>query len=468
LRVKVRRLLILCVTFLAALVFTTHAFAIDKTWDHGAGTDSFGDPANWDPDGVPGPDDLVFLDEVGDAPVLQSGQAHTIDGLRLTQGALTVNGALTIDGGSLSTMARSVSLGPFATVTSAGHLTLGQGALFAVGLGSAVVNAGHLVVESTVDNSFVLGAGLIDNRGTIFNLGGTHVLPFLVNAGIVMVEGGRLAVDNLAPSAGSWVLPAGATLQFQSGDHALLSGASITGAGSFVVHSGKTTIPTGANVTPSTLTIAAQGELRAAPSIVSTVTNDGVLAPEARLSIFGTYTQTTNGRLQLDITDQATFDRLLVTAGSSLGGTLEIMRHPFFVPPAGVELRVVEGSAVSGVFAAISGGQISPTHSLVADYGSNYVRLVSTVAAQPPPPPPPASRPPPSVVRCVVPNVRGKTLTQARRVLAARRCRLGRVTRAFSAKVKRGRVVAQHRRPGARLPRNTQVSVTLSKGKRRK
>jgi hypothetical protein len=71
------------------------------------------------------------------------------------------------------------------------------------------------------------------------------------------------------------------------------------------------------------------------------------------------------------------------------------------------------------------------------------------------------------VVRCVVPNLRGKTLAQARRLLTARRCALGRVTRARSAKVRRGRVVSQSRRPGARLRRGTKVNVVVSRGRRR-
>jgi ABC-type transport system substrate-binding protein len=69
--------------------------------------------------------------------------------------------------------------------------------------------------------------------------------------------------------------------------------------------------------------------------------------------------------------------------------------------------------------------------------------------------------------RCVVPNVRRKTLRQARRMLAARRCALGRVTRSYSAKVRTGRIINQSRRPGARLPRGTRVKVVVSRGKRR-
>lgn len=69
--------------------------------------------------------------------------------------------------------------------------------------------------------------------------------------------------------------------------------------------------------------------------------------------------------------------------------------------------------------------------------------------------------------RCVVPNVRGKMVAQARRMLAGRRCALGKVTRAYSAKMKRGRIISQSRRPGVRLPRGTRVKVVVSRGRRR-
>jgi thermitase len=96
--------------------------------------------------------------------------------------------------------------------------------------------------------------------------------------------------------------------------------------------------------------------------------------------------------------------------------------------------------------------------------------------APPPPPAPPTPAPPPpappvltsTVVRCVVPNVRGKTAAQARRLLASRRCALGRIGRAYSVRMRRGRIIAQSRRPGLRLPRGTRVNVVVSRGKRRR
>jgi peptide/nickel transport system substrate-binding protein len=71
------------------------------------------------------------------------------------------------------------------------------------------------------------------------------------------------------------------------------------------------------------------------------------------------------------------------------------------------------------------------------------------------------------VQRCVVPRLRGKTAGRARSLLVARHCRLGRVSRAYSASVRAGRIILQSRRAGARLPNGARVGVVVSRGKRR-
>ena len=90
----------------------------------------------------------------------------------------------------------------------------------------------------------------------------------------------------------------------------------------------------------------------------------------------------------------------------------------------------------------------------------------------PAPPPPPAPQPQPQPrptvqARCAVPNVKGKTVRAARIALNRAKCALGRVTRAYSSRLSTGRIVAQSRRPGARLPRGTRVNVVVSRGRRR-
>lgn len=73
----------------------------------------------------------------------------------------------------------------------------------------------------------------------------------------------------------------------------------------------------------------------------------------------------------------------------------------------------------------------------------------------------------PAPAQCVVPNVRGKSLRIARRTAARGRCAVGRVTRRFSKRVKKGRVISQSRRPGLRLPVGSRVNLVLSKGRPR-
>jgi hypothetical protein len=70
------------------------------------------------------------------------------------------------------------------------------------------------------------------------------------------------------------------------------------------------------------------------------------------------------------------------------------------------------------------------------------------------------------VGRCAVPDVRRRTVARARAMLSARGCRLGRVIRAYSPKLGRGRIIGQGRRPGARLPGGTRVDVAVSRGRR--
>jgi beta-lactam-binding protein with PASTA domain len=72
------------------------------------------------------------------------------------------------------------------------------------------------------------------------------------------------------------------------------------------------------------------------------------------------------------------------------------------------------------------------------------------------------------VVRCVVPRVKGRTLLGARRAFARANCRLGAVTRIYSAKVAAGRVVRQRAAPGLRLRRYARVDVVVSRGRRKR
>jgi hypothetical protein len=69
----------------------------------------------------------------------------------------------------------------------------------------------------------------------------------------------------------------------------------------------------------------------------------------------------------------------------------------------------------------------------------------------------------PPTAACLVPNLRGKTLAQARKLLGKAHCRLGKVTKRKADAKSRGRVVGQHPGHGKRLAAQTKVAVTLGR-----
>ena len=68
---------------------------------------------------------------------------------------------------------------------------------------------------------------------------------------------------------------------------------------------------------------------------------------------------------------------------------------------------------------------------------------------------------------CRVPDVRHHRLALARDAIVRAGCSVGAISRTFSTRVVRGRVVSQRPRPGAGLPERAKVSLVVSNGKRK-
>lgn len=67
--------------------------------------------------------------------------------------------------------------------------------------------------------------------------------------------------------------------------------------------------------------------------------------------------------------------------------------------------------------------------------------------------------------KCVVPSLKGKTLASAEKAITKAHCSVGKIKKAKSSHVKKGRVVSQGAGAGKSLPGGTKVSVVISKGK---
>ena len=81
----------------------------------------------------------------------------------------------------------------------------------------------------------------------------------------------------------------------------------------------------------------------------------------------------------------------------------------------------------------------------------------------PPPPLPPPPPPPPPPKHCYVPHLAGDKLAKARKVIASRGCKLGKVTRRHASRKKRGRVIAQSLKPGLTEAVGTRVNIVIGR-----
>jgi hypothetical protein len=68
---------------------------------------------------------------------------------------------------------------------------------------------------------------------------------------------------------------------------------------------------------------------------------------------------------------------------------------------------------------------------------------------------------------CRVPKVVRKSLKSAKRTIARRHCRTGKVAYTYSHKRKKGFVISQNRRPGRVLPVGSRIDLIVSRGRRR-
>jgi len=68
--------------------------------------------------------------------------------------------------------------------------------------------------------------------------------------------------------------------------------------------------------------------------------------------------------------------------------------------------------------------------------------------------------------KCVVPNVIGKRLASAKVSITKKHCGIGKVSRAYSRKIKKGLVVSQSRRRGRVLPAKSKINLVVSRGRK--
>jgi PASTA domain/Right handed beta helix region/Divergent InlB B-repeat domain len=118
--------------------------------------------------------------------------------------------------------------------------------------------------------------------------------------------------------------------------------------------------------------------------------------------------------------------------------------------PSGTIVTLSASASSGSKFAGWSGSVCSGTGTCVITM--SVAKVVTATFTQLPKP-------------CIVPKIKGKRLKPAERAIKSHACRVGRVKRAFSDHVKKGRVISQRPKPGRRLAHGAKVNLIVSKGR---
>ena len=313
--------------------------------------------------------DIVFGSNGGGFDIADAGNVFTVQQQLDGSGAFVKAGAGTLVLGADNTFSGDTTIG-------AGTLQLGTGGTTGSIVGNVVDN-GVLAVDRSDDVTF---AGVVSGTGALHQLGaGTLVLTAgnsfsggtVIGSGTLqlgdggtsgmitgnVVDNGALAFDRSDDIAFAGAISGSGALLQQGGGKLVLDGDSSAFAGSTDVQSGTLQVGSVAGngaVLGGDVEVAAGATLGGLGTIGGDVVNSGTVAPGAgigALTIAGDYTQTADGRLQIDVQADGQADQLLVGGNATLdGSTLVLAANGAWQPRTDYTI-LTAGGTVSGTFA---------------------------------------------------------------------------------------------------------------------
>lgn len=218
--------------------------------------------------------------------------------------------------------------------------------------GVVVLNGGGAMGDTaTINLANTAGVGLSITGGveTIGSLGGGGTNGGNVTLMTNLITGG----NNASTVFGGQISGNGGLTKNGAGTFTLSNANGNSYAGPTVVAGGTLLVANTANSATGTgvVNINAGGTLGGAGIIQGNVSNSGDVAPGSGaglLQLNGTFTQTSTGRLDIELASSSLYDLLSVASTANLAGNLSVSLLNGFVPQEGNSFQVLTASALNG------------------------------------------------------------------------------------------------------------------------
>jgi formylmethanofuran dehydrogenase subunit C len=319
--------------------------------------------------------------------ILTSTPTNTLTNESTIEGAGFIGGSdpmgIANSGTILANKTTPLVISPDATLgfTNTGKLMVSKGSTLNIvgpfnNFSGTTLMGGTYLVTGTLEfqNSVVTNAGSITLTGTT-----AQILNSFTNTSALANLAANTALGSLSLASGQVL--ATATSFSNAGKTTVGIGSGFSVGGSYTQTAGTTTVD-GALMAPSGLTLqkgslVGKGTIAAAVTSSASVTAGDSPSKPATLIVTGSYTQNSNGTLNISIggTAAGSYGQVAVSNGVSLGGTLVIKRINSFVPALGSTFKIVTGSAVSGQFTTVKGTSINSSEHFEINYTSTAVTL---------------------------------------------------------------------------------------------
>ena len=336
---------------LVTVLLAARAHALVKTWI-GSDGGSYSTAANWSPSGTPSTADSILFagGAVGSTYDINFDVNATVTQLTVATNPLAFAGA-----------SSTLSLISTSTTNSSRALLIGR-------TGSGTNNAALTSSLAQLNATYaVLGADA-GSTGTLNVTAGTFSVTDTASFSDLLI--GDSGTGNINVSGGADVTVGGdtslATFGSSIGNISVIgSGSTWTNYGSlgFLKGTGTITVADGGTLSANSRLDLGFGKLAGNGTVTASVSNGaGTVAPSSLTSSFGTlnitgiYTQTTNGKLQIELGGTAAgnnYDRLHVSAGVTLGGTLQVTLSSF-TPAQNNVFDILDFTTRTGTFGTVT------------------------------------------------------------------------------------------------------------------